>query len=124
MTLHRFSFDGLAAKRVRHIHGLPAGESDAIAAMADKGIDISGQRSKHMDELTGQDFDYVITVCDNARETCPVFPGAPERIHWSIPDPSAVEGTEEAKFRACRTASDDLMTRIRYLLVLIERQRA
>jgi len=96
----------------------------AVAAMADKGIDISGQRSKHMDELTGQDFDYVITVCDNARETCPVFPGAPERIHWSIPDPTAVEGTEETKFRAFRTASDDLMTRIRYLLVLIERLHA
>jgi thioredoxin type arsenate reductase len=96
----------------------------AIAAMADKGIDISGQRSKHMDELTGENFDYVITVCDNARETCPVFPGAPERIHWSIPDPAAVEGTEETKFRAFRTASDDLMTRIRYLLTLIERQPA
>jgi len=96
----------------------------AIAAMTDKGIDISGQSSKHMDEFSGQAFGYVITVCDNASEACPVFPGAPERIHWSIPDPSAVEGTEETKLRAFRTASDDLMTRIRYLLVLIERQRA
>lgn len=95
----------------------------AIAAMAEKEIDISGQRSKHLDEFAGQDFDYVVTVCDNARESCPVFPGAPERIHWSIADPSAVEGDEATKARAFRTAANELMTRIRYLLVLIERKR-
>jgi len=88
----------------------------AIAAMAEKGIDLSGQRSKHMSELSGQQFDTVITVCDNANETCPIFPGAPERIHWSIPDPSAVEGDEETRLRAFRTAADDLMVRIRGLL--------
>lgn len=95
----------------------------AVAAMAEKEIDIRAQRSKHMDEFAGQDFDYVVTVCDNARESCPVFPGAPERIHWSIPDPSAVEGDEETRLRAFRVASDELMTRIRYLLVLIDRKR-
>lgn len=95
----------------------------AIAAMAEKGIDISGQGSKHMDDFAGQEFDYVVTVCDNARETCPIFPGAPERIHWSIADPSAVEGDEATRLRAFRVASDEIMTRIRYLLVLIERQR-
>jgi thioredoxin type arsenate reductase len=96
----------------------------AIAAMAEKGIDISGQRSKHMDEFAGERFDYVITVCDNAREVCPIFPGAPERIHWSIADPSAVEGDEETRLRAFRVASDEILTRIRYLLVLIERKGA
>ena len=96
----------------------------AIAAMAEKGIDISGQRSKHLNEFLGQTFDYVVTVCDNARETCPVFPGAPEKIHWSIPDPSAVEGDEATQAYAFRVASDELMTRIRYLLVLIDRKRA
>ena len=96
----------------------------AVAAMAEKGIDIGGQRSKHLDELSGQDFEFVVTVCDNARESCPVFPGAPEMIHWSIPDPSAVEGDETTRLRAFRIASDELMTRIRYLLVLIERKRA
>lgn len=95
----------------------------AIAAMAEKQIDISGQRSKHLDELAGQNFDYVVTVCDNARESCPIFPGAPEQIHWSIADPSAVEGDEETRSRAFRVASDELMTRIRYLLVLMERRR-
>lgn len=95
----------------------------AIAAMAEKEIDISGQRSKHLDELLGQDFDYIVTVCDNAREVCPVFPGAPEKIHWSIPDPSAVEGEEATRLRAFRIASDELMTRIRYLLAQIDRKR-
>jgi len=65
---------------------------EAIAVMAEQGIDISGHRSKHVDEFKGQTFDYVITVCDNANETCPVFPGAPRRVHWSLPDPAAVEG--------------------------------
>ena len=96
----------------------------AIAAMAEKGIDISGQRSKHLDEFAGQEFDYVVTVCDNAREVCPIFPGAPEPNHWSIADPSAVEGDEATRLRAFRVASDELMTRIRYILVLIERKRA
>ena len=96
----------------------------AIATMAEKKIDISGQRSKHLDEFAGQDFDYVVTVCDNARESCPVFPGAPEQIHWSIADPSAVEGDEATRLRAFRVASDELTTRIRYLLLLIERKRA
>jgi len=88
----------------------------AIAAMAERGIDLSGQRSKHLDELAGQRFDTVITVCDNANESCPFFPGAPERIHWSIPDPSAVAGDEETRLRAFRTAANDLMARIRGLL--------
>jgi protein-tyrosine-phosphatase len=74
----------------------------AITAMAEKSIDISGQRSKHMDELAGQEFDYVVTVCDNAREACPAPPGNPERIHWSIADPSAVEGDEPTRSRAFR----------------------
>jgi arsenate reductase len=96
----------------------------AIAVMAEKGIDISMQRSKHMDELLGETFDYVVTVCDNARESCPVFPGAPEQIHWSIPDPAAVEGDEEARKHAFRIAAEDLMARIRSLLVLIEGKRS
>jgi len=96
----------------------------AIAAMAEKGIDISRQRSKHMDEFAGEQFDYVVTVCDNARESCPIFPGEPEHIHWSIADPSAVEGDEETKLRAFRIAADELMARIRYLLVLIDRKHS
>lgn len=67
----------------------------AIAVMREAGIDISEQHSKSMSEFLGQDFDYVITVCDQANEACPVFPGDPQRIHWSFPDPSAVEGDEQ-----------------------------
>jgi thioredoxin type arsenate reductase len=94
----------------------------AVREMAERGIDISGQRSKHMDELLGERFDYVVTVCDNARESCPVFPGDPERIHWSIPDPSAVEGGEKVRRTAFKRAADELTTRLRYLLALLEKE--
>ena len=73
---------------------------EAIAVMAERGIDISSHRSKHVDEFAGQTFDYVITVCDNAKETCPVFPGAPRRVHWGLPDPAAVEGDETVRLEA------------------------
>ncbi len=96
----------------------------AIEAMTKRRIDISAQRSKHMDEFVDQRFDYVITVCDLASEACPVFPGAPERIHWSIPDPSAAEGTEKQRLAAFERVADDLRTRIRYLLTFVERQGA
>ena len=62
---------------------------EAVEAMREIGIDISSHRSKSADEFVGQDFDYIITVCDNARETCPVFPGHAERIHRSFEDPPA-----------------------------------
>jgi thioredoxin type arsenate reductase len=94
----------------------------AITVMAEKSIDISGQRSKHMDEFAGQEFDYVVTVCDNAREACPAPPGDPERIHWSIADPSAVEGDESTRSCAFRIAADELVTRMRYFLQLIQSQ--
>jgi arsenate reductase len=82
---------------------------EAIAVMAESGIDISGHRSKHLDEFTNAEpFDVVITVCDSANETCPVFPGAPRRLHWSFPDPAAVEGTEGERLAAFRTVRDDL----------------
>ena len=81
----------------------------AIEAMREVGIDISGHRSKSVDEFSGQAFDYVITVCDNANELCPIFPGTPERIHWSIADP--VSSTNEAK--DFRTARDELRARLR-----------
>jgi arsenate reductase len=60
--------------------------------MAELGIDISAHRSKHVREFEGQEFDDVVTVCDAARESCPVFPATAVRVHWSLPDPAAVEG--------------------------------
>ena len=79
---------------------------EAVEAMREVGIDISGQRSKSAEEFVGQDFDYIVTVCDNARETCPVFPGHAERIHRSFEDPpppgAADPETTLAVFRRVR----------------------
>jgi thioredoxin type arsenate reductase len=105
-----------AGTEVTRVHPL------AVREMKERGIDISEQRSKHMDEFLGESFDYVVTVCDNAREACPIFPGAPERIHWSIPDPSAVTGDEAKQRSAFKRAADELTTRLRYFLALIEKE--
>jgi arsenate reductase len=86
--------------------------AEAIEVMREIGIDISGQRSKSIDEFTAQSFDWVITVCDNAKQNCPIFPEATRRIHWSIEDPAAVSGTEQARLEAFRAARDDLRERL------------
>lgn len=80
----------------------------AIQTLAEIGIDISGHRSKSQDEFAGQSFDYVITVCDNAREHCPVFPGNAQRIHWSIEDPAFAGTTDEERLQAFRRARDEI----------------
>jgi arsenate reductase (thioredoxin) len=80
-------------------------------------VDTVGLHPKNLDQFTGQQFDYVITLCDRASETCPVFPGDPERIHWSFEDPSAVEG-DEARLRAFETVARDLAARIRVWMAL------
>lgn len=67
----------------------------AIKAMSEIGIDISNQKSKSVNDFSGKEFDYVITVCDNAREACPVFPGKYKKVHWSLEDPAKTQGTEE-----------------------------
>ena len=85
---------------------------EAITVMREVGIDISGHRSKSVDEFAGQDFDYVITVCDNAKESCPIFPAKTKRIHWSIEDPAAVQGSEEETLTAFRRARDELRARL------------
>ena len=86
--------------------------SEAIAVMREAGIDISGHRSKSVDEFVGQDFDYVVTVCDNAKESCPVFPAKTKRIHWTIEDPAAAQGSEEERLAAFRRARDELRARL------------
>jgi arsenate reductase len=86
---------------------------EAIAVMREVGIDISGHRSKSVDEFAGQEFDYVITVCDNAKQSCPVFPGRTKRIHWSIEDPAAVQGSEEERLAAFRRIRDELRAQLR-----------
>jgi arsenate reductase len=85
----------------------------AIAVMNEIGIDISGHQSKSVDEFVGQPFDYVVTVCDNARDTCPVFPAGTERIHWSFEDPAAVEGTEPKRLEAFRRTRELIHERVK-----------
>jgi arsenate reductase len=89
---------------------------EAITVMREVGIDISGHRSKSADEFAGQDFDYVITVCDNANESCPLFPAKTKRVHWSIEDPAAAQGSEEEVLTAFRRARDELRARLRALV--------
>lgn len=86
---------------------------EAIAVMKEVGIDITSHRSKHVDEFAGQDFDYVLTVCDNAKESCPVFFGEAARLHHSFNDPAAVEGSEEERLGAFRKVRDDLRAYLR-----------
>jgi arsenate reductase len=86
---------------------------EAIAVMAEIGIDISGHHSKSLDEFLTRDFAFVVTVCDNARDACPVFPGAVRRIHWSFDDPAAVTGGESARLDAFRAIRDQIRERVR-----------
>lgn len=95
----------------------------AVTAMAERGIDISGARSKHLNEYVEQEWDYVITTCDSAKESCPVFPGVPMQLHWSLPDPSAVKGSDSEKLQAFQSTAEALTIRINHLLMLINRER-
>jgi arsenate reductase (thioredoxin) len=85
----------------------------AIEAMREIGIDISGHRSKSVDEFLGQEFDYVITVCDRANSNCPIFPGRTERIHWSFDDPAAAEGDVGERLAVFRRVRDEIEGRLR-----------
>ena len=89
---------------------------EAIAVMREIGIDLSGHRSKSVEEFTGQFFDYVVTVCDNARDNCPVFPGAGERIHWSFEDPATAQGSEEERLTAFRRIRDQIHEHVKTFL--------
>ncbi len=90
---------------------------EAQKAMYEVGIDISGQESKTLERYLGEPFDYVITVCDAANDSCPAFPGPAERLHWSLPDPSAAEGEEEERLAVFRSVRDRLKESINEELV-------
>ncbi len=87
-----------------------------VRVMEEIGIDVSGQRSKHVGEFVGQPFDYVVTVCDAARQRCPVFPGGGERIHWDVEDPADAEAKGVPALDAFRAARDELRRRIEEFL--------
>lgn len=94
---------GVAPGRVR---------PEAIEVMRELDIDISSHRPKSIDEFLGQEFDYVITVCDNANEQCPAFPGKTERLHWSFEDPAATPGDEPARIAVFRRVRDEINERL------------
>jgi arsenate reductase len=83
---------------------------EAIAVMKELGIDISGHRSKSVDEFAGRSFDYVLTVCDNAKESCPIFPGHANRLHHNFNDPAVVQGSEEHRLGVFRRVRDEIQT--------------
>ena len=94
----------------------------AVAAMAEVKIDIARQRPKDVAGFLARPFDYIITVCDRAREECPVVPWDVERIHWSFDDPAAVVGDEAERLRAFRRVRDELRNRIRFFTQLQHRR--
>ena len=91
----------------------------AIRAMAELGIDISGHESKTLERYLDERFDKVITVCDDANETCPIFSGARERLHWSLPDPSRATGTDEEQLAVYRHVRDAIRARIEQELLRV-----
>lgn len=110
-----FAVLSAGAKPAGYVHPL------AIAAMHDIGVDISSHRSKSLDAFAGREFDYVITVCDRAREARPVFPGAVKQLHWSFDDPAHAEGSNEPKMAVFRRVREEIRRRIQ-LFVLMERR--
>ena len=87
-------------------------------------IDITGQRPRHWDTVAGRRFDYVISLCDKAREACPDFPGHPRRMHWSIPDPATAGDTDQAGYPAFQHTAADIDARIRHLLPVLAAARS
>ena len=88
----------------------------AIRGMHELGIDISSNTSKSLDQFRDQDFDLVVTVCDNAKESCPVFPGANETLHWPFDDPADATGTDDEKMVVFRRVRDEIKERIQAFL--------
>src|SRR3954454_16789064 len=106
---------GTEATRVR---------AEAIQVMAEIGIDISGQQSKTLHGYLADKWDHVITVCDDANESCPVFPGTAERSHWSFPDPSKETGNDEQRLQVYRDVRDQVVRRIRTFVTATEQSAA
>ena len=93
----------------------------AVRVMAETGIDISGQQAKGVEVYTAATVDYLITVCDEAKESCPILPGVKDQLHWSLPDPSAISGAEEERLEVFRSVRDRLSTLIGQFIAGVER---
>jgi arsenate reductase len=94
---------------------------EAISVMAEIGVDISGQESEALERYLDEPFDHVVTVCDDANEACPVFPGARNRLHWSFRDPSRAAGGDEERLGVFREVRDEILARIENELVPVGR---
>ena len=106
----RFEAFSAGSKPAGYVHPL------AIKTLADVGLPTDGLRCKSWEEFQGQPFDFVITVCDRAKESCPVFPGQPVTAHWGFEDPAGATGTDEEKSRVFRRVFTEIQTRIRLFL--------
>lgn len=106
----RFQAFSAGAKPAGYVHPF------AITAMQDIGIDIASHTSKPLDAFDGQKFDYLITVCDQAREACPTYAGATQQLHWSFEDPAQAPGTEEQKLAVFRRVRDEIRSRVEEFL--------
>jgi arsenate reductase len=95
-----------AGTNPRPVHAL------AVRSMAEIGVDIGAQQSKPVERFLAEPFDWVITLCDEAKESCPVFPGPAKKLHWRVRDPAAARGSEEKKMQVFRAVRDELMTRV------------
>lgn len=135
LCTHNSARSQMAEGLLRHIAGerfevASAGTEEtrvhplALEAMREIGIDLSSHNSKTLDRFLAQRFDYVITVCDRANESCPIFPGNAERIHWSFEDPSAATGSDEEKLKTFRRIRDEILGRLRLFSTLAERQNS
>ena len=96
---------------------------NAVSVMRERGIDISSNASRSLDQFARRRFDYVITLCDRVREVCPEFPGGPKRIHWSIADPALEGDTDEQSYPAFQRTAADIESRVRFLLHVINQQQ-
>jgi arsenate reductase len=105
-----FNVFSAGSKPAGYVHPL------AIDAMREVGVDISKHHSKSLEEFTDKTFDYVITVCDNARDACPAFPGAVHQLHWGFDDPAHVTSTDDQKRHVFRRVRDEIEHRIRVFL--------
>jgi protein-tyrosine-phosphatase/DNA-binding transcriptional ArsR family regulator len=117
--------EALMRHRVPQIEVASAGSSpkplhpNAVRVLRARGIELAGRLPRHLSEVEGQRFDYVITLCDRVREVCPEFPGRAEHVHWSIPDPAASSAGEEDTYPAFERMAAELETRIGFLLAAI-----
>ena len=123
MLLHLLRHHGGDRFEVYSAGTIPKGiNALTLRVLADAGIDASGVRSKSVEEFLGQSFDYVVTVCDQARQVCPVFPGVHESLHWGYDDPAEATGTEEERLAVFRRVFIQIGERVRQFATLTSRQ--